>query len=132
MGGNASVNNWLMNQTSLNNARLQPNTIECESPPFPVNRFSNGEYDNLQNTDSVPSKSVGIKSNNLIKPSGVAKAVKSLPNSNKTDVSGVQVGSARPPIVSSNQRVKKMAPPPPPLAKRTKENEASYSNWKRS
>merc|ERR1712141_881065 len=34
---NASVNNWLMNQTSLNNARLQPNTIERESPPFPVN-----------------------------------------------------------------------------------------------
>lgn len=123
---NASVNNWLMNQTSLNNARLQPNTMDCESPPFPVNRFSNGEYDNIQNTDSVPLKTIGIK------PSGVAKAVKSMPSANSTNTSGVQVGSARPPIVSSNQRVKKMAPPPPPLAKRTKENEASYSNWKRS
>ena len=129
---NASVNNWLMNQTSLNNARIQPNTIECESPPFPVNRYSNGEYDNLQTADSVPSKSVGeaIKSNQLIRPSGVAKAVKSMPN--KTNGNVVQVASGRPPIVSNNQRVKKMAPPPPPLAKRTKENEASYSNWKRS
>ena len=131
---NASVNNWLMNQTSLNNARLQENTMECESPPFPVNRFSNGEYDNIQNNDSVSLKPVGqnSKPNLLIKPSGVAKAVKSLPNSSKTDVNSGQIASGRPPIVSGNQRVKKMAPPPPPLAKRTKENETSYSNWKRS
>jgi hypothetical protein len=119
---NASVNNWLMNQTSLNNAtRPSNNTMECESPPFPVNRFSNGEYDNIQ-------------PNHLIKPSGVAKAVKILPklSTNKHDNSGIQVGTSRPPVVNSNQRVKKMAPPPPPLSKRTKDNETSYSNWKRS
>ena len=136
---NASVNNWLMNQTSLNNAtRPSNNTIECESPPFPVNRFSNGEYDNIQNTTSLSSTPTAmgqnLKPNHLIKPSGVAKAVKNLPkfSTNKHDSSGIQVGTSRPPLVSSNQRVKKMAPPPPPLSKRTKDNEASYSNWKRS
>ena len=129
---NASVNNWLMNQTSLNNGR-PINTTECESPPFPVNRFSNGEYDNIQNTNNL-SMGQNMKPNHLIKPSGVAKVVKSLPNSNtsKPDLVGIQVGSSRPPLVNSHQRVKKMAPPPPPLAKRTKENEASHSNWKRS
>ena len=135
---NASVNNWLMNQTSMNNGR-PPNTMECESPPFPVNRFSNGEYDNIQNNNSVSTKSPSamsqnIKPNHLIKPSGVARVVKSQPSTNikNSDSIGQEVGSSRPPIVSNTQRVKKMAPPPPPLAKRTKENEKSYSNWKRS
>ena len=131
---NASVNNWLMNQTSMNN----PTGIEYESPPFPVNRFSNGEYDNIQNNNSISNTSSAmnqnIKTNRLIKPSGVAKAVKLLPgtNANKSDISGPELSSRRPPNASSTQRVKKMAPPPPPLAKRTKENEKVYSNWKRS
>ena len=73
---NASVNNWLMNQTSLNNTtRPSNNTIECESPPFPVNRFSNGEYDNIQHTTTLTSipTSIGqsLKPNQLIKPSGL-------------------------------------------------------------
>ena len=138
---NASVNNWLMNQTSFNNGRPPNIPLEGESPPFPVNRFSNGEYDNIQttnvNSSMAPQLSMNpsVNPNHLIKPSGVAKAVKILPSAHSmksNENTANRSGGNRPPTVSGNQRIKKMAPPPPTLTKRTKENDACYSNWNRS
>ena len=149
---NASVNNWLMNQQIPAHLARTFKADESESPPFPVYRLSNGEYDNIQNNNiaqsSFSNQSMKMFNNGspLIKPSGVAKVVRSLPN----DAAATGVNNKiRPDMAHNNHnqinnttgvggasnKVKRMAPPPPPhpLSKRSNESEkTTYSNWKRS